>query len=121
MSYDCRELDRFAESEFGADSTFQSKLGFWWNFAMTFPETLNTKVSDNELNFPLVTHTVYSDARFDIYDILKSGWGAEIFLNRLADDQVLGAEDARIMERVVYKFHRTLTQLSNAYSYAHFR
>ncbi len=44
---------------------------------MTFPETLNTKVSVNELSFPLVTHTAYSDARFDSYGILKSGWGAE--------------------------------------------
>jgi hypothetical protein len=40
---------------------------------MTFPETLNTKVADNELSFPLVTHMVYSDARFGSYGILKSG------------------------------------------------
>jgi hypothetical protein len=40
---------------------------------MTFPETLNTKVADNELSFLLVTHTTYSDARFDNYGILKSG------------------------------------------------
>jgi hypothetical protein len=40
---------------------------------MTFPETLNTKVAVNELRFPLVTHTAYSDARFDSYEILKSG------------------------------------------------
>jgi hypothetical protein len=40
---------------------------------MTFPETLNTKVSAKELNFPLVTHLDYSDARFDSYGILKSG------------------------------------------------
>jgi hypothetical protein len=40
---------------------------------MTFLETLNTKVALNELSFPLVTHTVYSDARFDKYGILKSG------------------------------------------------
>jgi hypothetical protein len=73
MSYDCRKLDRFAESEFWADWTFWSKSGFWQNFTMTFPETLNTKVSDNELSFPLVTHMAYSDARFDSYGILKSG------------------------------------------------
>jgi hypothetical protein len=40
---------------------------------MTFPETLNTKVADNELSFPLVTHMAYSDARFGNYEILKSG------------------------------------------------
>jgi hypothetical protein len=71
---------------------------------MTFLETLNTKVPLNELSFPLVTHTVYSDARFDKYGILKSGWGAGNFLDRLGrpmNDQVLGAEDARIMARVV--------------------
>jgi hypothetical protein len=40
---------------------------------MTFPENLNTKVAVNELTFPLVTHTAYSDARFDSYGILQSG------------------------------------------------
>jgi hypothetical protein len=91
---------------------------------MTSPETLNTKVSTNELTFPLVTHTAYSHARFDSYGILKSGCGAENFLDRLdwpVNDQVLRAEDARNMARVVNKFRRPLTQLSNAYSYAHFR
>jgi hypothetical protein len=90
---------------------------------MIFPETLNTKVSVNELIFPLVTHTAYSDARFDSYEILNSGRGAENFLDRLgrpANDQVLRAEDAWILARVVYKFHRPLTQISNAYLYAHF-
>jgi hypothetical protein len=43
---------------------------------MTFPETLNTKVSINELIFHLVAHTVYSDARYDRYEILNSGQGA---------------------------------------------
>jgi hypothetical protein len=60
---------------------------------MIFPETLNTKVSVNELIFPLVTHTAYSNARFDSYEILNSGRGAENFLDRLgrpANDQVLG-------------------------------
>jgi hypothetical protein len=91
---------------------------------MTFPETLNTKVADNELSFLLVTHTTYSDAQFDNYGILKSGWGAENFLDRLcrlANDQVLRAEDAQNLMRVVYKFRRPLTQLYNAYSHAHFR
>jgi hypothetical protein len=123
MSYDCRKLDRFAESEFWADWTFWSKSGFWQNFAMTFPETLNTKVADNELSFPLVTQMAYSDARFGKYGILKSGRGAENFLDRPcrpANDQVLRAEDAQNWTRVIYKFRRPLTQLSNAYSHAHF-
>jgi hypothetical protein len=91
---------------------------------MTFPETLNTKVSYNELSFPLVTHMAYYDARFGSYGILKSGRGAENFLDRLCrpvKDQVLRAEDARNLTRVIYKFRRPLTQISNAYSYAHFR
>jgi hypothetical protein len=91
---------------------------------MIFPETLNTKVSANELSFPLVTHTVYSDTWLDSYGILKSGQGAGNFLDRLdrpANNQFLRAEDARNMVMVVYKFHRPLTQLSNAYTYTHFR
>jgi hypothetical protein len=91
---------------------------------MTFPETLNAKVADNELSFPLVTHMAYSDARFGNYGILKSGRGAENFLDSLcrpANDQTLGVEDARNLTRVVYNFHRPLTQVSNAYSHAHFR
>jgi hypothetical protein len=69
---------------------------------MTFPETLNTKVADNELSFPLVTHMDYSDARFGSYGILNSGRGAENFLDRLcrpANDQVFQAEDARNLTR----------------------
>jgi hypothetical protein len=90
---------------------------------MTFPENLNTKVVDNDLSFPLITHMAYSDARFGSYGILKSGRGAENFLDRLcrpAKDQVLRAEDAQNLPRVIYKFRRPLTQLSNAYSNAHF-
>jgi hypothetical protein len=59
-------------------------------------KTLNTKFSINELSFPLVTDTSYSDARFDSYRILKSGEGAEHFLDRLdilMNDQVLRVED----------------------------
>jgi hypothetical protein len=124
MSYDCRKLDRFAESEFWADWTFWSKSGFWQNFIMTFPKNLNTKVADNKLSFPLVTNMAYSDARFGSYGVLKSGRSVENFLDRLcrpANDQVLRAEDARNLMRVIYKFCMPLTQLSNAYSYAHFR
>jgi hypothetical protein len=46
-------------------------------------ETLNAKFSASELSFPLVTHTVYSNARFDNYRLLKSGYGAEQILDRL--------------------------------------
>jgi hypothetical protein len=104
MSYVCRKLDRFAESDFWADWTFWSKSGFWQNFATTFPETLNTKVADNDLSFLLVTHMAYSDARFGNYVILKSGRGAENFLDVLCrpeNDQVLRAEDAQNLMRVV--------------------
>jgi hypothetical protein len=62
---------------------------------MTSPETLNTKVVVDKLRFLLVSHTTYSDARFDSYGIVKSGQGAENFLDRLeipTDDQVLKAE-----------------------------
>jgi hypothetical protein len=46
---------------------------------MTSPETLNTKVTINELSFPLVTHTVLSNEWFDTYRLLKSDYGAELF------------------------------------------
>jgi hypothetical protein len=48
---------------------------------MSSPESLNAKVSTNELSFSLVTPTIYSDARFDSYMILKPGQGAENFLD----------------------------------------
>jgi hypothetical protein len=61
---------------------------------MTSWETLNPKIAVNELRFPLVTYTVYSDTWFDSYRILKLGQRALYFLNRLdmqMDDQVLQA------------------------------
>jgi hypothetical protein len=64
---------------------------------MTSPKTLNTKVVIDELRSLLVTHTTYSNARFDSYRILKSGQGVENFLDRLdipMNDQVLKAEDS---------------------------
>jgi hypothetical protein len=76
---------------------------------MTSPEILNTKASVNELSFPLVTHTVYSDAWFDSYGILKLVPSTENFLDRLdrpTNDQVLRAEDLRNLVRVVYKFRK---------------
>jgi hypothetical protein len=60
--------------------------------SITSPEILNTKVVANALNFPLVTHTIYSNAQFDSYGILKSGHGAENFLDIPMNDQVLKAE-----------------------------
>jgi hypothetical protein len=63
---------------------------------MTSPEILNTKVTVNEHRFPLVTHMTISNSRFDSYEILTSGQGAEHFLDRLdilTNDQVLRAED----------------------------
>jgi hypothetical protein len=79
---------------------------------MTSLEDLNTKVFGNELIFLLVTHMVYSDARFDRYGILNLGQGAESFLgrlDRLMNDQVLRPEDARNFTRIVHGFHRPLT------------
>jgi hypothetical protein len=64
---------------------------------MTSPESLNTKNAINELSFLLVTHTAYSDARFDSFGSLKSGQGAEQILDRLGrpvNDQVLRTQDA---------------------------
>jgi hypothetical protein len=82
-------------------------------FRHDLPRTLNTKVADSEISFPLVTHMAFSNAWFGSYGILKSGQGAENFLDRLcrpANDQVLRAEDAQNLTRVVYKFRRQLTQ-----------
>jgi hypothetical protein len=50
---------------------------------MTSPETLNTKITVNELIFLLVSHTVDADARLDSYGILRLGQGAENFPGRL--------------------------------------
>jgi hypothetical protein len=52
---------------------------------MTFPETLNTKVADNELSFPLVTHVAYSDARFGSYGILNQDEVLKTFWTDCAD------------------------------------
>jgi hypothetical protein len=64
---------------------------------MTSPETLNTKFFINKLRFPLVTHTVYSNAQFSRYGLLNSEHGAEHNLDRLdiqVNDQVLRALEA---------------------------
>jgi hypothetical protein len=49
---------------------------------MTSPEILYMKNTVNELSFTLVTHMAYSDTRFCRYDILKSGYGAELIPDR---------------------------------------
>jgi hypothetical protein len=92
-SYGSRKLDWSAETEIWAYYTFRLKSGILHNFAMTSTESLITKLSVNELSFLLVTHMVDSDARFDRYRLLKSGQGAEHFLDRLvkqANGQVSG-------------------------------
>jgi hypothetical protein len=97
MSYDSQKLNRFAETKIWAEYTFRYKSGFWQNLTMTFPETLNMKNAINELRFPLVTQTAYSDARFDSYRILKQEQGAEQILDRLdrrMNNQILRAEYA---------------------------
>jgi hypothetical protein len=65
---------------------------------MIFPKTLHTKVSDNELSFLLVTYMAYSDARFGSYGILKSGRGAENFLDRLQTGEQSGFKSQRCMK-----------------------
>jgi hypothetical protein len=50
------------------------------------------KLAVNELNFSLVTRMTYYNARFDSYEILKSGQGEKNFMDRLdiqMNDQVL--------------------------------
>jgi hypothetical protein len=59
------------------------------NFVIISPETLNTKITVNEVLFALVTLMAYSDARFGRYGLLELGYGAEQFLGRL-DTQVNG-------------------------------
>jgi hypothetical protein len=54
------------------------------------------KLAVNKLGFPLVTHTVDSDARFDSYLVLKSRHDAESFLDRLdkrMNNPILRAEN----------------------------
>jgi hypothetical protein len=50
---------------------------------MSSTETLNMKVSINELSSPVVTHTSYFDTRFRSNRLLKSGYSADQILDRL--------------------------------------
>jgi hypothetical protein len=50
---------------------------------MTSLETSYTKNVTNELSFLLVTHMTHFDIRFDRYGFLKSGYSAELILDRL--------------------------------------
>jgi hypothetical protein len=124
MSYGYQRMARWLNQEKLSRLDLPTQISIWQSFAMSFLETLNTKVADNDLTFPLVTRMAFSDARFGSYGILKSVRGAENFLDRLcrsANDQVFRAEDAQNLKNIVYKFRRPLTYLSNAYSHAHFR
>jgi hypothetical protein len=64
------ETRPIAKTIFLADHTYLYKIGFWRNFAMTFPETSHTKTVTNELSFPLVTHMTHFDKRFGRYGSL---------------------------------------------------
>jgi hypothetical protein len=50
---------------------------------MTSLKTLHMKITVNELNFPLVTHTAHSDTQFGRYGLLNSGYDADQILDRL--------------------------------------
>jgi hypothetical protein len=50
---------------------------------MTSLETSYMKNITNELSFHLVTHTTHFDIRFCHYGFLKSGYVAELILDRL--------------------------------------
>jgi hypothetical protein len=50
---------------------------------MTSPKTSYMKNVTNALSFLLVTHTTCFDIRFGRYGFLKSGYGAELILDRL--------------------------------------
>jgi hypothetical protein len=50
---------------------------------MTSPETSYMKNITDELSFLLVTHMTHFNIRFGHYRFLKSGYGAELVLDRL--------------------------------------
>jgi hypothetical protein len=77
------ETQSVAESAFLADHTLLHNTVFWQTFAMTSLETSYTKNVTNELSFLLVTHMTHFDIRFDRYGFLKSGYSAELILDRL--------------------------------------
>jgi hypothetical protein len=52
-------------------------------FCHHLPRIFVHKNAINEHSFPLVTHTAYFDTQFGRYGLLKSGRGAELFLDRL--------------------------------------
>jgi hypothetical protein len=72
-----------AESAFLAYHTFLYKTGFWKFFAVTCLETPYTKNITHELSFRMVTHMTHFDIRFRRYGCFKSGYGAELILDRL--------------------------------------
>jgi hypothetical protein len=46
---------------------------------MTSLETLDTKNTNNEHSFPLVTYMAYFDTEFGRYGFLRLGYSAELF------------------------------------------
>jgi hypothetical protein len=115
---------RLSENGRAAELTFCHKSGFCQNFTMTSPETMYTKVAINELSFLLVTHTTYSDERFDSYGIF---WSQVTVLNCFGQighwnkTPALGAKNEWILMRLDYRFHSLLAQVFNAYSNTWFR
>jgi hypothetical protein len=77
------ETQSVAKTIFLADHTYLYKIGFWQNFAMTFPETSHTKNVANELSFRLVTHMTHFNIRFGRFGILKSCFCSRHDLDRL--------------------------------------
>jgi hypothetical protein len=50
---------------------------------MTSPETLYMKNVANKFSFLLVTHMTHFDLRYGRYGFLKSGYSADLILDRL--------------------------------------
>jgi hypothetical protein len=74
---------------------------------MSSTETLNIKVSINELSSPVVTHTSYFDTRFRSNRLLKSGYSADQILDRLGiqvTNQVLGPQEAQNLQGFEHGF-----------------
>jgi hypothetical protein len=72
-----------AESAFPADDTFLYKTSFWWNFAMTTPETSYMKNIAHKLSFLLVTHTTHFGVRFGRYVALNFCFSSGHVVDRL--------------------------------------
>jgi hypothetical protein len=74
---------------------------------MSSIETLNIKISVNELSSPLVTHTSYFDTRFSSNRLLKSDYSTDQILDRLGiqvTNQVLGPQEAQNLQGFEHGF-----------------